>query len=79
MATNKSPFAVHVTDKDGNSVCVAPGKDFPAGVKVDNPYVTGEKVDDTVVPADLGDEDDEAASAESAESDKPARGRGRSS
>lgn len=78
MATNKSPFAVHVTDKDGNSVCVAPGKDFPAGVKVDNPYVTGEKVDESVTPLGSGDEDDDAAASESAEQ-KPARKSSRSS
>ncbi|MDP7729499.1 hypothetical protein [Mycobacterium sp. TY813] len=76
MAKNKSPFAVHVTDKDGNAVCVEPGKDFPAGVKIDNPYVTGDLVDESVTPFDADDEDDAAEGADSSES-KPARGRGR--
>lgn len=69
MAKNQSPFTVHVTDKDGNSVGVAPGKDFPAGVKIDNPYVTGEKVDESVVPFETGDEDDDTPAPKS----EPAR------
>lgn len=42
MATNQSELAIHVTDKEGAAVCVLPGDEIPAGVKVANPYVLGQ-------------------------------------
>lgn len=76
MATNKSEFALHVQDKEGNPLVIKPGDDIPSHVKVTNPYVLGKEVDESTAAAedaDSGDDgDDDAAPA------KPRRGRARS-
>ncbi|WP_136246197.1 hypothetical protein [Mycobacterium intracellulare] len=76
MATNKSEFALHVHDKEGNPLVIQPGDDIPSHVKVTNPYVLGKEVDESTAAADdthSGDDgDDDAAPA------KPRRGRARS-
>lgn len=75
MATNKSEFALHVQDKEGNPLVISPGDDIPSHVKVTNPYVLGKEVDEStaaVADTDSGDDgDDDAAPA------KPRGGRGR--
>lgn len=76
MATNKSEFALHVQDKEGNPLVIQPGDDIPSHVKVTNPYVLGKEVDESTAAADDTDSgdggDDDAAPA------KPRRGRARS-
>ena len=48
MAKNQSPYTVFVETGDGGTVAVGPDEDLPAGVTVDNPYVTGKKKADEV-------------------------------
>lgn len=75
MATNKSEFALHVADKEGNPLVVNPGDDIPSHVKVTNPYVLGKEVDESTAAAeDTGSGDNDADVAPPA---KPRGGRGR--
>lgn len=43
MAKNKSEFSVHLTDPNGEAICIAPGADIPAWAAklITNPLVLG--------------------------------------